>query len=85
MYPPVERLAFVVREENQTFAGTFSGYPEHVLLFRPDYYVAATIPLSAVEAGAAAVEALLDATWPAAADRRASRERMPGGAMLSAA
>jgi len=49
-------------------------YDKHVLLLRPDHYVAAAIPLAGIEQGAAAIEALLAAEPQAAFPARRTVE-----------
>jgi 3-(3-hydroxy-phenyl)propionate hydroxylase len=52
----------VVGAKDNAFRRTFAPYRDHVLLLRPDHYVAASIPLSDVDGGARTVAALLAAT-----------------------
>ncbi len=53
----------VAIDEAGSLAKTLAPYAGHLLLLRPDHYVAAALPLAAIEHGAAATEALLAQTW----------------------
>jgi len=53
----------VAIDEAGSLAKTLAPYAGHLLLLRPDHYVAAALPLAAIEHGAAAIEALLAQTW----------------------
>ena len=57
-YPPG---VTTVREIDQALAG----YPDHLILLRPDHYVAACIPASDIARGSDLVGALLQKTWRA--------------------
>ncbi len=53
----------VAIDETGALDATLSPYAGEALLLRPDHYVAAALPLSGIARSAAAIEALLDATW----------------------
>ncbi|HEV2357083.1 MAG TPA: bifunctional 3-(3-hydroxy-phenyl)propionate/3-hydroxycinnamic acid hydroxylase [bacterium] len=54
--------AEVVRDRDGHLAAALARYPNHVLLLRPDHYVAACLPADGPARGAAAVEALVART-----------------------
>lgn len=66
----------VVTEDDDSCAAAFAGYPGHVILLRPDHYVAACLPLGAIEQGVRDVARLLEQTWeqPPARDEPAGAE-----------
>ena len=53
----------VAAEIDDALSTALADYAGHALLLRPDHYVAAAIPLDAMEGVSRAVEALLAATW----------------------
>jgi 3-(3-hydroxy-phenyl)propionate hydroxylase len=66
----------VVSEEGDALATALAAYPDHVLLLRPDHYVAAAIPLADVARGAKAVAALVDATWTLPEQQQPQQQRL---------
>jgi len=46
------------REIDDTLAAALAGYPDHLILLRPDHYVAACIPVSDIARGSEIVSAL---------------------------
>ncbi|MBA2284478.1 MAG: bifunctional 3-(3-hydroxy-phenyl)propionate/3-hydroxycinnamic acid hydroxylase [Ktedonobacteraceae bacterium] len=55
----------VVREIDHTLAAALAGYPDHLILLRPDHYVAACIPAADIARGSDLVGTLLQKTWRA--------------------
>jgi 3-(3-hydroxy-phenyl)propionate hydroxylase len=64
----------LVYDVNEAMAPELTAYEGYVLLLRPDHYVAAAISLANPSSAAAAVEALLDATWKQVPDRRETQQ-----------
>ena len=62
-----------VRDRDGVIAAVLSAYPDHVLLLRPDHYVAACVPVAELMAGAESVRALVARTC----ERRAGRTVEP--------
>ena len=56
----------VAAEIDDALGTALADYAGHALLLRPDHYVAAAIPLDAIEGTSRAIEALLAATWTGA-------------------
>lgn len=55
-----------VREIGHTLNAALAGYPDHLILLRPDHYVAACIPVSEIAHGSDLADALLQKTWVSA-------------------
>ncbi len=68
----------VVVDANGGLAAALARYPEHVLLLRPDHYVAACIPGGEIGHAAEAVSALVDRTKRTAIPIGSGQERFRG-------
>jgi 3-(3-hydroxy-phenyl)propionate hydroxylase len=69
----------VVRDKGGGLAAAFARYPEHVLLLRPDHYVAACVPCGEIGRGAEAVRALVNRTMEQPAIPLGSGQDRPRG------
>jgi 3-(3-hydroxy-phenyl)propionate hydroxylase len=52
-----------VWDRDGVIAAALAGYPEHVLLLRPDHYVAACVPVAELRRGAETIGALVGRAW----------------------
>ena len=52
-----------VWDRDGVIAAALAGYPDHVLLLRPDHYVAACVPVAELSQRAETIDALLARTW----------------------